>query len=75
VLDLSWTKWQWDRVLSEYFGFHLSVSFYKCSILYYHLHLHVALTKKTNELRLGNKTQSSCGNRGILDREVLSLNL
>ena len=28
-----WTKWQWDRICSEYFGFTLSESFDQCSIL------------------------------------------
>jgi hypothetical protein len=30
--DLWWTKWHWDRVFSEYFGFLLSISFHRCSI-------------------------------------------
>jgi hypothetical protein len=30
--DLWWTKWHWDRVFSEYFGFSLSISFHRCSI-------------------------------------------
>jgi hypothetical protein len=30
--DLWWTKWHWDRFFPEYFGFPLSVSFYRCSI-------------------------------------------
>jgi uncharacterized membrane protein YiaA len=30
--DLWWTKWHWDRFFSEYFGFPLSISFYRCSI-------------------------------------------
>jgi hypothetical protein len=32
VLDLWWTKWHWDRFLSEHFGFPLSVSFHQSSI-------------------------------------------
>jgi hypothetical protein len=30
--DLWWTKWHWDRFLSEYFGFPLSISFHRFSI-------------------------------------------
>jgi hypothetical protein len=30
--DLWWTKWQWDRIFLEYFGFPLSISFHRCSI-------------------------------------------
>jgi hypothetical protein len=30
--NLWWTKWHWDRVFTEYFGFSLSVSFHRCSI-------------------------------------------
>jgi hypothetical protein len=30
--DLWWTKWHWDRIFPEYFGFPLSISFYWCSI-------------------------------------------
>jgi hypothetical protein len=30
--DLWWTKWHWDRVFPQYFGFPLSVSFHWCSI-------------------------------------------
>jgi hypothetical protein len=30
--DLWWTKWHWDRVFPEYFGFPLSISFHPCSI-------------------------------------------
>jgi hypothetical protein len=35
--DLLWTKWRWDRFFSEFFGFTLSASFHRCSILIYHL--------------------------------------
>jgi hypothetical protein len=31
--DLWWTKWHWERVFSESFGFPLSISFHRCSIL------------------------------------------
>jgi hypothetical protein len=31
--DLWWTKWHWDRFIPEYFGFPLSVSFHRCSII------------------------------------------
>jgi hypothetical protein len=34
--DLWFTKWHWDRVFSQFFGFALSVSFHRCSILIYH---------------------------------------
>jgi hypothetical protein len=27
-----WTKWQWDKFFSKYFGFSLSVSFHQLSI-------------------------------------------
>jgi hypothetical protein len=27
--DLWWTKWHWDRFLSEFFGFPLSISFHR----------------------------------------------
>ena len=30
--DLWWTKWHWERVFPEYFGFPLSMSFHLCSI-------------------------------------------
>jgi hypothetical protein len=30
--DLWWTKWHWDKLLSELFSFPLSVSFHRCSI-------------------------------------------
>jgi hypothetical protein len=30
--DLWWTKWYWDRVFSESFGFTLSISLRRCSI-------------------------------------------
>jgi hypothetical protein len=30
--DLWWTKWNWDRVFSEYFGFPQSISFHRCPI-------------------------------------------
>jgi hypothetical protein len=26
------TKWHWDRFIHEYFGFALSIPFYRCSI-------------------------------------------
>jgi hypothetical protein len=31
--DLCWTEWLWDRFLSAYFGFRLSVSCHQCSKL------------------------------------------
>jgi hypothetical protein len=31
--DLWWTKWHWDRFFPEFFGFPLSVSFHRCSIV------------------------------------------
>jgi hypothetical protein len=31
--DLWWTKWHWDRISPEYFGFPLSISFYWYSII------------------------------------------
>jgi hypothetical protein len=30
------TKWHWDRFISEFFGFPLSISFHHCSILIWH---------------------------------------
>jgi hypothetical protein len=30
--DLWWTKWHWDRFISEYFSFPLPISFHQCSI-------------------------------------------
>jgi hypothetical protein len=33
--DLWWTKWHWDILFSESFGFLLSVSFHRCSIFTY----------------------------------------
>jgi hypothetical protein len=27
--DLSWTKWYWDRFLSEFFGIFLSIPFHR----------------------------------------------
>jgi hypothetical protein len=30
--DLWWTKWHWDRLFPEYFGFPPSISFHRCSI-------------------------------------------
>jgi hypothetical protein len=35
--DLWWTKWHWDRVFSEFFGFSMSVSFHRPSQNSYHL--------------------------------------
>jgi hypothetical protein len=35
--DLWWTKWHWDRVFSEFFGFAVSMSFHRSFILIYHL--------------------------------------
>jgi hypothetical protein len=35
--DLCWTKWHWNRLLSEFFCFSLSVSFHLGSMLIYHL--------------------------------------
>jgi hypothetical protein len=35
--DFWFTKWNWDRLLSTFFGFLLSVSFHRGSILTYHL--------------------------------------
>jgi hypothetical protein len=29
--DLWWTKWHWDRLLSEFFGFTQSISFHRGS--------------------------------------------
>jgi hypothetical protein len=29
--DLWWTKWHWDKFLSNFFGFPLSISFHRCS--------------------------------------------
>jgi hypothetical protein len=46
---LWWAKWHRDRILSEYFRLPLS-PLHQCSI---HLHLHVTLTRKTNERTLG----------------------
>jgi hypothetical protein len=45
--DLWWTKWHWDRLFPEYFGFPPSISFYRCSITWKnettnHLHHRVA---------------------------------
>jgi hypothetical protein len=45
--DLWWTKWHWDRFLSENFGFPLPNSFHRCSIKWksrkkLHLHHRVA---------------------------------
>jgi hypothetical protein len=31
--DLWWTKWHWDRFSPEFFGFPLSISFHRCSII------------------------------------------
>jgi hypothetical protein len=35
--DLWWTKWHWERFFFEFFGFPLSVSFHRGSMLTYHL--------------------------------------
>jgi hypothetical protein len=32
-MGLWWTKWHWDRFLSEYFSFSLSLSFHQYSVL------------------------------------------
>jgi hypothetical protein len=32
--DLWWTKWHWDRFFPEYFGFPLSISFHRYSIIW-----------------------------------------
>lgn len=36
VTKVLWTKWHWDRILSEYFGFSPLVSFQQCPICQYH---------------------------------------
>jgi hypothetical protein len=33
--DLWWTKWHWDRLFSEFFGFPLSISFHRRSAYSY----------------------------------------
>jgi hypothetical protein len=47
MCDLWWSKWHWDRFFPEFFGFPLSISFHRCSIIrkrtknnHHHLHLH-----------------------------------
>jgi hypothetical protein len=32
IWDMLWKKLWWDRLFSQYFGFHLSISFHQCSI-------------------------------------------
>jgi hypothetical protein len=59
--DLWWTKWHWDRLFSEYFGFPLSVSFHRCSITrkrtknnnnnHHHHHLHHRVAQEASRLR------------------------
>jgi hypothetical protein len=34
--NLWWTRWQWERPLSEYFGFIMSLSFHQCYTLILH---------------------------------------
>jgi len=36
VTKVLWTKWHWDRIFSEYFGFSPLVSFQQCSIYLCH---------------------------------------
>jgi len=50
--DLWWRKWHWDRFFSEYFEFSLAIS-----LFHTHLHLHVGLTRRTNERSLGTCVQ------------------
>jgi hypothetical protein len=56
--DLWWKKWQWDRFLSEYFGFPMSVSFHWCSITRkrttnnnHHRHLQHRVAQEASKLR------------------------
>jgi hypothetical protein len=35
--DLWWTKWHWDRLLSEYVGLPLPLSFHEYAIFTFHL--------------------------------------
>jgi hypothetical protein len=66
------TKWQEDRLFSEYSGFPLSLSSHQCSILTF------VYTLLLQEGQMGeawepSKKQSSFGNRGALEEEHLHL--
>jgi len=64
MCDLRSTKYRWDK-----FSPSTSVFPYpNHSILYTHLHLHVAVTRKTNGQNLGTFEEAKFfGNRGALD--------
>jgi hypothetical protein len=62
--NLWWTKWHWDKVFSEFFGFPLSISFYRCSITRkrtknnHHLHLHHRVGQEASRLQCVRKKMS-----------------
>jgi len=76
VWYLCLSKWHLDRLVSEYFGFALSLSFHKCSLRNFswccsylrdkppleHTHTHTHTQKKS---------EWSLGNLGALDKKVL----
>jgi hypothetical protein len=49
--DLWWTKWHWDRVFAEYFGFPLSISPSQCSLHFFVFN--ITLMRRTSGRRLG----------------------
>jgi hypothetical protein len=67
--DLWWTEWRWDRISSEFFGFRQSISLRQCCT---HLHLHGALTGRTNGICLGTMQKAAIFRKlGALNRKVL----
>jgi len=72
VWDLRWTKWHWDAFFSWVLRF--SPVTIIPPLLHTHLHLHVALTRRTNARNLGPYQKRCCfGNQGALGRKVFSL--
>jgi hypothetical protein len=72
--DLWWTKWHWDRFLSEYFSFPLSVSFHHCSILIF-IYILLLPEGQMGEAWEPSKDRCFFCNRGAFYRRVLSVSL
>jgi len=72
--DLWWTEWHWDNFFFEYFLSSLLVWYHQFSILIFmYMYMLVLPEGQTAEAWEPSKPQCSLGNRGALDRKVLSL--
>ena len=63
----------WDRFLSKYFWFHLSVSFHQCSILVF-IYMLLLADRQVGEAWEPSEKQWSFVKRGTFTRRVLSFN-